>query len=213
MNRLHARWTVVLLGTLAFHAFLGAAEIKTLTLRPESTLSLNGDSTLHPFSSRATQLNAQSELDSHLATASESETFKAVLQAGGLKHFKFTVPVTGLKSKESSLDKNMYKALKADQYPDITFTLSHYDVTVSTGTAPAWHLKALGMLQIAGKEQPITLEAGISEEASVLRVQGEYRLQMTSYGIKPPTMMMGAIKVKDNITIQFNLELTTASLK
>jgi hypothetical protein len=34
---------------------------------------------------------------------------------------------------------------------------------------------------------------------------GEKKIQLTDYGIKPPTFMLGTMKVTNDLTIQFNL--------
>ena len=174
------------------------------SLQPESKLWLVGDSTLHPFTSQATELRLTSELDPS-AFCSSPACIDGVLHKGTLKAMDVVVPVQKLKSHESGLDKNMYKALKADVNPEIVFHLSRYDV--SPGATGSSHVKALGSLQIAGREQPVEIEGEVTTEDGSLRVQGQYALLMTDYGIKPPTMMMGAIRVKDRVVIHYDLQL------
>jgi polyisoprenoid-binding protein YceI len=182
----------------------------TLKLQPESTLTLTGDSTLHPFSSRSTALTLTDELDAKRvasAKAAFNDVFGAVLHKGALQKFDLSVPVKSLKSKESGLDKNMYKALKADENPDIVFHLSGYEVTPSTVSHEAGHIKADGTLTIAGQTKPVVLEAEGIPDQDVLQVKGRYTLLMSDYGIKPPTMMMGTIKVRNPVVIEYDLRL------
>ena len=41
----------------------------------------------------------------------------------------------------------------------------------------------------------------------MLRVTGSYDLNMTEYGLKPPTLMFGRIKVGETVTVKFDLLL------
>jgi polyisoprenoid-binding protein YceI len=170
-----------------------------------------GDSTLHPFTSRTTQLKASGTLDPQVtAELSAPPIFDAVLARSALKTFDVVIPVVSLKSKESGLDKNMDKALKAESCPDISFHLSNYSVSKDTTSAAAFHASVNGTLTIACQERPVTLETRLTSGPETLHVQGDYTLLMTDYGIKPPTMMMGTIKTKNPVVIHFDLQLTPA---
>ncbi len=180
-----------------------------LVLQPGSTLWLVGDSTLHPFTCHTTELTIDPALDrAKVASGSHSAAIvAAMLQLNALAKLDVMIPVKSLKSKEASLDKNMYKALNADSYPTIFFHLSSYRVHASTINSHGSRVTALGTLTIAGRERPIELIAETALADKSLRVQGEYALLMTEYGIKPPTLMMGTIKVRDPVAIHFDVRL------
>jgi polyisoprenoid-binding protein YceI len=131
----------------------------------------------------------------------------AILQKGALKQWELTIPVQNLKSGESGLDKNMYKSLKVKESPEITFKLMRYEVHRSTTIPSVTQISASGTLQVAGHERTIELQGLITPEPKGLHLEGEYPLLMTDFGIKPPTLMMGAIKVKDRVVIHFDLHL------
>ncbi len=177
--------------------FTAAQASETLVLQQGSSLSLHGDSSLHPFVSTTTQIRASAVVD----------PANKVLPNGALKHLEIVVPVKTIKSHEGGLDKNMYKALKADVFPDITFSLSKYEMRPSTVSSGAFHVRAEGQLRITDHEKPVILESEATLDGSSLHVTGEYALLMSEYGIKPPTMMMGAIKVRDPIVVRYDLRL------
>jgi len=179
--------------------FLGPAfgAVSRLALLPESTLSLKGDSTLHPYTSTATVVQVEGEF-------TPAGTLAQAVASGQMMKFEVTIPVKGLKSGESGLDKRLYKALNSDRFPDIHFSLSKYAVVPSPSA-----IKADGVLSIAGKEKPVELNAALSFSGNRMEIQGNYKLLMTDYGIKPPTLMLGAIKVGAPVTIYFDLFLTT----
>jgi hypothetical protein len=39
-------------------------------------------------------------------------------------------------------------------------------------------------------------------------VTGKVPVTMTTWGIKPPTLMLGALKVGETVTVHFDLQLT-----
>jgi polyisoprenoid-binding protein YceI len=185
-----------------------AAWARNLSSGPASSVWLVGDSTLHPFSSRSTQLQASGLLDPQTTTTAVGTSFyESVLHQQDLKTFDVAIPVTSLKSKEAALDKNMYKALKAEACPTIAFHLSNYAVAKDTATAGNFVAKVNGLLTIACQQQPVMFDTVLTPGTDAMHVVGQYTLLMTDYGVKPPTLMMGAIKVKNEVTIHFDLRL------
>jgi hypothetical protein len=174
----------------------------SLGVNPESRLWLEGDSTLHPFTSQSSQLTVMSEL-----APGPGAPIPAILDKQALKRFEFSLPVDTLKSKEKTLDKNMYKALKAEKCPTIDFHMSKYEVKPASGGGNERPVQATGTLKIACEEKLVTLDAILQPDAENLRVKGEYTLKMTDYGVKPPTMALGTIRVKDKVVIHYDLSL------
>jgi polyisoprenoid-binding protein YceI len=125
------------------------------------------------------------------------------------QRFEVVIPVRGLKSGEGLLDKNMYKALKAKDVPEIRFLLQSYR-TLPAGEGGAMPFEAAGSLSISGVQKPVTLRGTARVEGDRLRVDGDYDLVMTDYGVKPPTLFLGTIKVADPVQIHFRLVFEAA---
>jgi polyisoprenoid-binding protein YceI len=101
------------------------------------------------------------------------------------------------------MDNKTYKALKADADPEITFRLG----------AP------VTIMQVNGKETPIALKgqltlAGVTGAATLwvnhfsltrdsMRFEGEEKIKMTDFGVKPPSALFGTLKAGPGITIFF----------
>ena len=51
---------------------------------------------------------------------------------------------------------------------------------------------------------PATMEAGPN---GALRVTGSYALNMTEWEVEPPKLMLGTLKVREMVTVGFNLLL------
>ncbi|WP_304141254.1 YceI family protein [Mesoflavibacter zeaxanthinifaciens] len=111
-----------------------------------------------------------------------------------------------LKSGKKSMDKNTYKALETDKYSSIKFNyLSAKSITkVSDNT---YSVEAYGNLTITGNTQKILLKFKLKTEDNKVSIVGEKSIKMTSYGVEPPTALLGTIKTGDDLTIKFNIKL------
>ena len=91
-----------------------------------ATLSISGTSTMHPYvvSTKALKVSAA------IATAAD---LKGLLQPGALQGFELQIPVNTFTSDKDGLTKQMFKALKADKHPTITFRLDSYTVEAAAG--------------------------------------------------------------------------------
>jgi hypothetical protein len=172
-----------------------------LSFQPGGSLRVEGDSSLHKWSSTATVV----AMTFQLAEGAPASLVDAI-KASKIKSLDVKIPVAGLKSGESGLDKNLRKAMKAEKFPDIVYHLDHYETAkgASDGTMTA---KTEGKLTIADVTKPaaIDVEFRLGPDGAV--VKGSYTLNMSDYGIVPPTLMLGAIKTRDPITIRFDLLL------
>jgi polyisoprenoid-binding protein YceI len=180
-----------------------AAPATALTLAPGSRLWLEGDSTLHAYKSNATKIDATAEVGGTFAAGSAEA--RAAVAAGALKSLRISVPVSGLKSGENGLDKNLQKALKADAAPVIRFTLVDYKA--EEGKDGSLLVKARGKLAIAGVEKDAVVEATCSFGPGGVDVTGAKDVLMSDFGIKPPVLMLGAIKTADKVVVRFALKL------
>ena len=82
-----------------------------------ATLSISGTSTMHPYtvSTKALKVSAA------IASAVDAQ---ALLQPGALQGFELQIPVNTFTSDKDGLTKQMFKAIKADKHPTITFRLN-----------------------------------------------------------------------------------------
>ena len=110
--------TCLLLGTLLV---LPAAAQDAPFAFSKATLTIDGTSNVHDWSASTTRIRV-----THAKLAAEAggpSFWDAVVKPGAIEAFDVTIPATTLTSPRSGLDKNMYKALKTDQHPDIVFGL------------------------------------------------------------------------------------------
>src|SRR4029077_17198232 len=102
-------------------------------------------------------------------------------------------------------DKNMLKALRAEQHPAISFHLTKTRVGEASGDSIL--VFADGVLRVAGREPPITVAGRLQRSEAGVWLKGSQGLRMSEYDVKPPTMMLGALRVRDTVTVHFRLLL------
>jgi polyisoprenoid-binding protein YceI len=175
-----------------------------IAVSPGGSLRIEGDSTLHKWSSTATVV----AMTFSLADGAPQSLTEAI-KASKIRGMEVKISVAGLKSGESGLDKNMYKAMNSEKFPEVVYKLGHYEMTkgASEGVLTA---KAAGELTIAGQTKPVTIDVEFRLGQDAAALKGSYTLVMSDYGIKPPALMLGAIKVRDPVTIRFDLLLKPA---
>ena len=165
-------------------------------------ITIAGTSNVHAYTASTTTVRvARSQVG---ASIIGPEFWENALKPGAIEAFEIAVPAATLTSPKDGLDKNMHKALKVQEYPDITFRLSRFEVNESaSGKA-----KAFGVLRIAGVERQVALDITAKRSGSTLAVQGSVDLLMTDYGITPPKAMLGMLKTDPKVTITFETVLS-----
>lgn len=121
-----------------------------------------------------------------------------------LTSLKFSVLAKSLKSEKTSMDERTYKAMKADQFPKVTYQLTF--ATVTMVQANKYSIQTSGNLTIAGRTQVIAMKvmALVNADGSIT-CHGQENLILTDYSIQPPSFMLGAMKVGNDLSIQFNI--------
>ncbi len=115
---------------------------------------------------------------------------------------EFSAVAESLVSGKSGMDKNTYKALNTDKYKNITFTLNKVN-GIEKISGSDYKVKTTGSLKIAGVKKQVNLNFNIRCESDQLVLTGQYRLNMTDFGIDPPTAMFGTIKTGEEVLIKF----------
>jgi polyisoprenoid-binding protein YceI len=179
----------LLLPTLPLHAADGALQLDS------ARVTLSGASNVHPYEAstrtvRVTRLQ--------VAPAGGDSTLDALTVPGAIEAFEIAIPAASLTSPREGLDKNMHKALRVQQFADITFRL----LRLEPASAPS-AFRAIGTLAIAGVTRDVALDLTIQKIGATLTVKGTLPLLMTDYGITPPKAMLGMLKTDPNVTVTF----------
>jgi hypothetical protein len=116
--------------------------------------------------------------------------------AGGVQTATVTVPVKAFSCPEDEMKEHLLQAMKADRFSEIVFRLERYEVAGSA-------IQASGSMTIAGTTQPASFPLTLRETPQGVQVDGSTRLDMTAYGVDPPVVMLGLLKVAPQIRIAF----------
>jgi len=156
-----------------------------------SSLSIDGTSTLHDWTITAEGMKGSADID---------------LSSGlsGISDLNFSVVVEGLKSGKGGMDKNTYKALNEDKYPNITYSLQKVN-SIKPAGSNTYTLATTGMLDIAGTKKPVNMNVTATVSGGTVKFEGSYPMKMTDFNIEPPTAMFGTIKTGDEITVKYTV--------
>jgi polyisoprenoid-binding protein YceI len=177
---------------------LAAADFR-MNLHAESKLWVEGTSTVRSFKCEADVVEAD------IATT-RADAATALL--GGTKAVNsvtMRVPAASLDCNNGTMNSHMLKALKAETAPVISFRLGTYDLLEANTKVNA---AMVGKLTLGGVTKDVAVNATLEQEApGVVRLKGMYELNMKEYGLKPPTLMMGTMKVGEVVKVHFDLLL------
>jgi Uncharacterized conserved protein len=156
---------------------------------------ISGTSNLHDWTADVTkmQLNSSMSINSNKISGISSAT--VIVDANTIDG-----------SEGSIMDGKIRDALKAEQFPKITFQLTApmnlQPNAEDTATTIA------GNLTIGGTTQPIVLivKATILPNGEV-QIRGGQKIKMTSFKLSPPTAMFGALKTGDDVVVTYTLIL------
>ena len=113
--------------------------------------------------------------------------------------------VAALDCRNGTMNSHMRKALRSAEHPTIAFRMTGYESARSADGATG---TVTGVLTLAGVQKSITMRGGATAApGGALRVTGTHVVRMTDYGIKPPSLMLGRLKVGEDVTVSFDLLL------
>jgi polyisoprenoid-binding protein YceI len=184
---------------LALVTLMAASAHAPLDLQPESRLTISGTSTVRAFQCQATAFDAKIESAGSSAVAAVLAGEKAVSSV------VVTIPAQQLDCRNGTMNEHLRKSIKAAEFPTIVFKLASYDLTKA---AEGVTMTLTGSLTLGGVEKPITVPATArAGENGTLVVTGTHDIRMTEFGLKPPTLMLGTMKVDERIKVGFDVIL------
>lgn len=189
----------VLLLTNAYISFPLADPVKKrYQIRPESKLFLKGTTNVNSFTCDCTDHYPPQFLEV------ESQGTYARFQKAGIR-----ISTRDFNCHNRKIEADLEKALHADQYPHIGVDLmeSWQNTQGTSGDSKDWFsVKAKVKITITNVSKQHQI-LGKARKIGNNRFQliGEKDIQMSEFGIEPPTAMFGMIKVNDWITFHFDL--------
>jgi len=158
-------------------------------------LVVKGTSNLHDWESKANEVRANGSMTQDAGVLKSIQSLYVEIPAKTIKS-----------SKGSIMDNKTYNALKADDFPNITYKLEK--ATGLTKSGDVYDINATGYLTIAGATNKIDMYVrGKIGSDGKITFNGSTKLKMTDYKIKPPTALMGTLTTGDEVEIAFQVTL------
>jgi polyisoprenoid-binding protein YceI len=105
--------------------------------------------------------------------------------------------VKGLSGPEKALVKsNALKSLNAGRYPEIRFTTDTIDKTDEG-------YRLTGKLHIRGKSGEHVIDLRTEDLGEAWQMSAESSVRQTEYGVKPYSLLMGSVRVADQVSVSF----------
>lgn len=112
----------------------------------------------------------------------------------------FSTYANSVNSGKRIMNNKTKDALAAKKHPQVTFTLTEVVEIMSDS------LVVQGDLIIAGFTKEIVLTGVYSVGADgSFSASGKKQINMSEYGIKPPTAMLGTLKTGEEVVVEFNV--------
>ena len=192
MSKLKTQFGTLLTLLLVLSNFNTLVAQDSKVVLAESKLKVLGTSNLHDW-----------EIDAKAMSGKTTMTIDAN-ELKAIKSLDFAVEVEQLKSGKSGMDDNTFKALKSKTYKTINFKL--VSVTKITKTAENnFTVETQGDLTIAGVTKRINQTFTVKLAGKKATFTGKTKIDMTVYGVKPPTALMGTIKTGKDVTVDFKV--------
>lgn len=199
-----AIWSLLVLGMLLLVGSVQTTHAqRQLALSSESKLWIDGTSTVNAFTCSSKAPEGYGVLKSDANRALQAST--ASVESSTLA--ELVVPVESFDCGKSRMNRDFYDALKADAHPLIRYELEYADVVSRPEDENGFYqLRAVGRIIIAGAERTVTttLLAQRSDDGRY-HVEGSQQLLMSTFGIDPPTALLGLVRAHDRIEVHFDL--------
>lgn len=166
-----------------------------LSLGSGSKLTLEGDSSMHAWSCKASALEGTGEAASLGAVASS------------VSSFELDLPVARIECGNDTMDGKLRDALKASRFPRIAFKVSSV-ASLPAAEGGTQKLKLSGRVEVAGVQKNVTAVVTVTPgPGNVVRAVASVPLKMTDFGVEPPSAMLGLLTTKDRIIVRVELEV------
>ena len=147
-------------------------------------------------------------------TSTHNDWIVTVSETEGTLEFRDGIPskvdlkfkVSGMDGGKGNIMNNIInKTLKESEHPWIYF---HSESIKKTSGNPENHFESKGRLSIAGEEKEVTIS--IVSDNNLRKFSSDTPLKFTTFNMKPPTALFGALKTGDDIIIHCKLSFKSA---
>jgi hypothetical protein len=176
---------------------LSQAQVSTfyLIVQPESRLAINGKTNVNKYTCSIARYAGSDTL------VIKGERGKGAIFSKGI----VKLIATEFDCNINFITNDFQKTINAEEYPHITIDF------LSFGQEPTFQateekFKGKMRLSLAGKSKPVEIRCAIKkDEKGYFHLTGRKDFNFSDFGLKPPSKMLGTVKVQEKITVNFHL--------
>ena len=116
--------------------------------------------------------------------------------ATGVQSATLVVPVGNFECPDETMTEHLLEAMKPAEFAEIIFRLESYEASPQGA-------EATGALTIQDVTRAVSFPISLTPAGTGVEITGDVRLDMTAYGVEPPTVMLGLLRVRPQIRIEF----------
>ena len=180
------------------------SNLEPMDIKVDGEVWIEGEAGIFDYKCTLQQLSQASDIfsaENPMTTIADSQTVDIA----------FSFPVTSFSCDKSSINKDLYEALKYQSHPSITFQLmkatpqKEITDTVSSSWIP---INTQGTMEMAGVEE----STKFAIEGKILgnhryQVKGSNKIHMDNYSIEPPSTMGGMVTADKILSVHFDVEI------
>ena len=195
--------TILLLSFLfAFQSDRHTDLSDSVRIGPESSITVKGSSTLHDWDAVSTSIQLRAQVPQGWFRSDRAWS------AEELKGIEANVPVESLESGRNKMNRDLRKALRSEQHPEISFRSLGADQISFNEDSSRFEFRINGSLSIAGEQRDIPFTCTMdSREDQRIHTLCETEINMTDFGVQPPTAFFGVLKTDERVTVTVDLTL------
>lgn len=184
--------------TSAF-VFPSADLVHRFIVLPQSKLSIDGKTNVNSFTCAIAQYAGTDTLVLHEGGKNVRPVF--VKGSVGLDASTFDCGMAIMTS-------DFRKTIKSDVYPAIVIDFISFERTPAYTKEGVDKFKGILKISLAGATKLFEVDCSIDTKPNgLIHLKGERNFTFADFGLKPPTRMMGTIKVQEDLNVKFHLVL------
>lgn len=198
------------------------AEITQLVAGSASRLVLLGSSNVKDWRCSGTTLDGRMEVAAPLAQINQiidriedGDVARLDPRAASFPQptFRLRVPVQSLRCGNRQMERDMYRALRAEENPVIEFNFAGLVGGVEHDIDGGRYRATIsGTLTLAGAQRKVKIPVeAVRVARDRFRLRARLPLRMTDFRITPPAALFGMVKASDDLEVQFDLYLQSRS--
>lgn len=168
------------------------------TIKSHSSMAIYGSSNVNKFACVMPKYNKESKLN-----------FYAHRLNNGLHKVKgqIVIPLSCFDCGHRIMTQDFYKFLKHNEYPDMLINFKYFSKIPDKNNSKKECLTGCLNISLAGCQKDIFIDFESHHHSDLVSLKGIAEIKFSDFDLTPPTKFGGAVKVKNDLVVEINLEM------